>query len=150
MKLGCIGHIEKQVGTALCEFHKKNAGQLKDGLPVENAIGTIVISADINFEQAKHHIKHAECHYGCAISQMYCWRWKDTSSPLQGKIHGVNLTNWVFSKQTPPPEPDLPRAPWASFQKLSRESLLCCCLPRHDDLQEIFSRHHMVPWVFFG
>lgn len=84
----------------------------------------------------------------CYISDVLLTRWKDTSSPLQGKIHGVNLTNWVFSKQTPPSEPDLPGAPWASFQKLSRESLLCCCLPRHDDLQEIFSRHHMVPWVF--
>lgn len=34
MKLDCIGHVQKRAGTALREFRKKNAGKLKDGLPV--------------------------------------------------------------------------------------------------------------------
>ena len=34
MKLDCVGHVQKRVGTTLRELRKKTSGKLKDGLPV--------------------------------------------------------------------------------------------------------------------
>ena len=150
MKLNCIGHVQERAGTALRELRKKNAGNLKDGLPVGgrkhrltdscidnlqkhygNAICKNVISGDINSEQEKQHIKNmqndimAVLYHSCNIDKKerhkFCPSGKD--SWCQFKRTGS------FQNKDHHLDPIFLKLLEPVFKRLSSESLLRRCLP---------------------
>ena len=150
MKLDCIGHVQKRAGTALREFRKKNAGKLKDGLPVGgrkhrltdscidklqkyygNAIRRNVIAGDISSEQAKQHIKNmqndimAVLYHSCNIDNKerhkFCPSGKDSWC-------GFKRTG-SFENKDHHLDPIFLELLEPVFRRLSSESLLRRCLP---------------------
>ena len=150
MKLDCIGHVQKKAGIALHEFRKKNAGKLKDGLPVGgrkhrltdscidklqkyygNAIRRNVFAGDISSEQAKQHIKNmqndtmAVLYHSCNIENMerhkFCPSGKD--SWCRFKRTGS------FGNKDHHPDTIFLELLEPVFRRLSSESPLHHCLP---------------------